>query len=64
MSGCDEKPHSSLGDVIRILCSESNLAAKILDAIPRKQQYAIITGVDSLEQLEAVEKMCGKGRQL
>lgn len=61
MSGCDEKPHSSLGDVIRIMCTESNLTSKILDAIPRKQQYVIIIGVDSVEQFEAVEKMCGKG---
>lgn len=65
LSGCDDQPHPSLGDVSRILCSSSSeLAGKINGAIDHVHEYVIVVGVDSFDQLKSLQRMSSKGTKV
>lgn len=64
LTGCGECPHSSVGEVTRILCSPSELTGRINEAIEHMHECIIVIGVESVETLQSLQKMCNKGAQV
>nr|XP_039263282.1 uncharacterized protein LOC120339255 isoform X1 [Styela clava] len=61
LSGHDDQTHPSLGNVSRIICSSSpELTEKITEAVQHMHEYVIITGIDSVDQLRALQRMRSK----
>ncbi|XP_039263158.1 uncharacterized protein LOC120339144 [Styela clava] len=65
LTGCDEQPHSSLGNVTRISCaSPSELSVRITEAIDHLHECVIVICAESVETLQSLQKMCSKGAQV